>query len=139
MHRLQRVLAGLRQIGLLDTVGAAVEFVTDGTIAYAWSELFGPIPQLVSIPVSGGVTTTIGEYTGGGGFQEDDALMTPTTMYWTGEPIGADGGPGTHGIYALRRSTGDITLVAAGQGDVIEQDDACLYWLAGQTLFTIAK
>jgi hypothetical protein len=130
--------SGLHEIAQVDNVGAAVEFTTDGTTAYVWSETFGPDFRLVSVPVAGGPLTVLGAYYGDQGFFEDDALITPSTVYFTGGPSEIDGG-GTRGIYALARATGAFSLVESTTTEVVEQDTSCLYWLDDGRLFTVAK
>jgi hypothetical protein len=134
--------SNLHLIATLDPYGEADEFVTDGTKAYAWIEPLGPDAQLVSLPIAGGPITPIVTATGLQGFLEDDALVTPTTVYWTGTAgtIGpADGGYATEGILALTRATNVVSLVAPTNTAVVEQDGACLYWLDGPDLWTFAK
>jgi hypothetical protein len=128
---------GLRRIAQVDTVGAAVEFVTDGTTAYVWSERFGPSFEIDSVPVAGGPLTFVAAYYGSQGYLEDDAVITPTMVYFTGGPE-VDGG-GTRGIYGLTRAGAAVSLVEATTTLVLEQDDACLYWLDDGRLFTVAK
>jgi hypothetical protein len=130
--------SAVRRIALVDNVGAAVEFTTDGTTAYVWSETFGPMFQLISVPVAGGPLTVLGAYFGNQGFFEDDALMTSTNVYFTGGPSVVDGGT-ARGIYALARTTGAFSLVESTTTAVIEQDPSCLYWLDDGRLFTVAK
>jgi hypothetical protein len=118
--------------------GEADEFVTDGTTEYAWIDVF-TTPEIISLPVNAGTpVATLGAYEGNRGFFEDDALITPTTVYFTGWPANGNG-TADQGIYALARSTGTITEVSAGQIVVVEQDDTCLYWIDGDQLFTVAK
>jgi hypothetical protein len=130
-------------IATLDAYGEACEFVTDGTTAYAWIEPLGPAAELVSLPVAaGGPIAPIVSATGYRGLWEDDALLTPSAVYWTGSAgtVGpADGGDATQGILALSRGTGAVTLVAATGTAVVEQDGVCLYWLDGADLYTVAE